>query len=125
MNKNDECFLDLTKFERKEIINKSDSSKIYKFKEIETGHIFAGQMSMIKIGQISKTEIDELKKVLNDISKLKHPCLLKFFGYSPIDFKKQPKPVIITEYFSNGSLSNILELERNQQPIEQWNFTKK
>ena len=82
-------------------------------------------MSMLKIGQISITEIDKLKKELNDIYKLKHPCLLKFYGYSLIDFKKQPKPVIITEYFSNGSLSNILELERNQLPIEGWSFTKK
>ena len=60
------------------------------------------------------------------IRKLNHPCLLKFVGYSPINFKKQLKPVIVTENFSNGSLSNILEVERIKKAnIQGWNETKK
>lgn len=82
-------------------------------------------MSMFTINQISESEINSLTNELIKISNLKHPCLLKFIGYSPIDFKKQRKPVIVTEFFSNGSLSSVLELDRINQPIQGWNSTKK
>lgn len=53
-------FLNLEKYERKDIIGKSDLSKLYKFKNVETDQIFIGQMSMNKINKILKTEIDSL-----------------------------------------------------------------
>lgn len=119
-------FLNLNVFERKDIICKSDLSKLYKFENTETGQIFIGQMSMNKINRLSKSDIGQLSIELEKISKLNHPCLLKFVGYSPIDFKKQPKPVIVTEHFTNGSLSNILEIERiDKANFQVWNLTKK
>ena len=76
-------------------------------------------MTMFKISKLSKSEVDKLKNELEYIAKLNHPCLLKFVGYSPIDFKKQLKPVIVTDYFTNSSLSNLLELDRNKQQIQE------
>lgn len=60
---------------------------------------------MFNINQISESEMNSLANELNKFSNLNHPCHLKFIGYSPIDFKKQRDHVIITEYFSNSSLS--------------------
>ena len=51
--------------------------------------------------------------------------MLKFIGYSPIDFKNSPKPVIVTEYSPNGSLYDILQFERLNNSIQGWDETKK
>lgn len=34
---------------------------------------------------------------------------MKFIEYSPINFKNKPKPVILTEFISNGSLHQLFE----------------
>lgn len=62
---------------------------------------------------------------MNIISRLEHPSILKFIGYSPIDFNKKQKPVIITEFSINGSLGELLELERMKKKIKGWDDTKK
>ena len=62
---------------------------------------------MFEINEIKNNELDKLMQDLNDIMKLNHPSLLKFIGYSPTDFNKRSKPVIVTEYSLNGSLKNI------------------
>lgn len=69
-NEDSGCFLNLSNFERKEIIVKTDSLKIYKFKEIETGKLYAGQMSMLSINQISKSEVNSLTNELKKIAIL-------------------------------------------------------
>lgn len=58
-------------------------------------------------------------------SKLDHPNILKFIGISPFDFEKKPKFTIITELAANGSLENVLELERHGLSPSNWNDTKK
>lgn len=57
------------------------------------------------------------------MTKLNHPSILIFKGYSPINFKKKRKPVIITEFASNGSLDDLIQLERKSKPI--WDSTRK
>ena len=53
-------FLDISKFERKSIILKSDISKLYKLKEKKTGNFFTGQISMLKIGPFSNEVLENL-----------------------------------------------------------------
>ena len=45
--------------------------------------------------------------------------------YNPCNFKQKTKPTIITEYASNGSLDRIIELERLNMAIPEWDDTKK
>lgn len=54
--------------------------------------------------------------------KLNHPFILKYIGYSPINFKKIEKPVIVTEFAPNGSLDDILNSK--ELPIK-WDDTQK
>lgn len=42
-----------------------------------------------------------------------------------IDFKEQRKPVIVTEFFSNVVLEQILDLEKMNKKISGWDKTKK
>ena len=50
---------------------------------------------------------------------------MKFIGFSPVNFKSTPKPVIITELLKNGNLSDLIELERNGLSCSGLNDTKK
>ena len=56
---------------------------------------------------------------------MSHPSLLKFIGFSLFDFKKNLKPVILTEYSSDISLENIIEIKRMNKKILEWTDTKK
>lgn len=47
-----------------------------------------------KISDAPDDIINELKWEIDIISKLDHPLILKFKGYSPTNFKNNPKPVI-------------------------------
>lgn len=66
-----------------------------------------------------------LSREVNIISKLNHPSILKFICYSPINFKKKNKPVIITEFASNGSLKDLISAEREKINNPNWNDTRK
>ena len=118
-------FIDLAKYKRKDIISKGEFSKLYKLQEIDTGLLFSGQISMLKIKKIPKDDLNNFSHELKIIIELNHPSLLKFIGYSPLDFKKSRKPVIVTEYACNGSLEDILHHERIGKSIDGWNETKK
>ncbi|KAK8888320.1 hypothetical protein M9Y10_039386 [Tritrichomonas musculus] len=124
-DESEEIFLDINKFKRENIISKSNLFKVYKFTSKENEMKFIGQMSMINIRPFSKEDISNLKSNFDILYNISHPSLLKFIGFSPVDFKKQQKPVIVTEYASNGTLSHVLEIERDNKDIEGWNFTKK
>lgn len=55
-----------------------------------------------------------MKKIgieLKLISKLDHMSVLKYIGFSPINFKNEPRPVMITELTSNRTLEEILKSE--------------
>lgn len=54
-----------------------------------------------------KANVSNCREV-NFICCLDHPSIMKFIGYSPVDFKKNQCPVIITEYCSNGTLEDML-----------------
>ena len=57
---------------------------------------------------------------------INHLTVLKYIEYSPIDFeKKKPNQVIVLEYAENGSLADIMELERRTlAPVDWDNFKK-
>lgn len=119
------CFIEINDFTRKQLICKSEFSKIYKIKNKKNNEIYSAKVDILNMNKLTKKDIVSISQEINILSKLNHPSIIKFFGYSPVDFKNGPKPVIITEYASNDSLSKIIEKERNGVKIEGWNSTKK
>lgn len=49
------------------------------------------------------------------MSKFQHPSVLKFIGFSTNSFKGKSKPVIITEYAKNGTLSHYILKIKSQK----------
>ena len=95
--------------------------------EKQTNFYYQDKFSLTIIDSIFSSEnLNVLSKEIKVISQLKHPLLLKFIGYSPIDFENQRKPVIVTELPSNGSLAKLLEISRmKNNEVEGWDQTRK
>ncbi|KAK8888432.1 hypothetical protein M9Y10_039502 [Tritrichomonas musculus] len=118
-------FLNIDNYEKKKKIGKGSFGKVYLVEEKTTNQIYAAKIALKKIDKNSSKEMLNISREVNIISKLQHPSILKFIGYSPVDFHNKSKPVIITEYSSNGSLGDILELEKIKKKVKGWNSTKK
>ena len=57
--------------------------------------------------------------------KLNHPSVLKYIGYSPIDFEGKYRPVVISELMVNKNLRKIIEYQRKYEDFSILNETKK
>ena len=118
-------FLDLKNFEKQKLIKKGKNSIIYKVKGINTGNIYVAKISTIIVNKQSRNELIHLSREVNIISQINHPSFLQFIGYSPTNFEEELKPVVIYELPKNGSLSHVLDEERNGHHISAWNDTIK
>ena len=118
-------FLDLKRFKKQSKIGQGSFGQVFKVVENDTEDIYAAKISFTKLDENDKKFLTNLKREVNILSKLNHPSVLKFIGYSPIDFNQNSFPVIITEYSPNGSLEDILKLERRSISHESWSDTKK
>lgn len=54
------------------------------------------------------------------MKQLNHPSILKFIGYSPLDFNNKSKSVIVMEYCQNQTLKHIIDLERQSISAPVW-----
>ena len=103
---------DLFDFITQNKIGSGSYGNIYKVKDKKTGQILVAKISINKIEKDSTSLLLDISREVNILSKLNHPAILKFIYYCPFNFKKKPKPVIITEFASNGSLEDLIKKER-------------
>ena len=120
-------------------VGEGSFGEVFKVKKKETGEIFAAKISLTIIYE--EEEIDEIKdddatkkhnhslirnlvREVNILSKLNHPCIIKFIGFSPVSFNGEKKPVIITDFFPNGTLKDLIKLEQKGLSHEKWNDTR-
>ena len=102
-------FVDLDNFIKIEKIGKGSFGEVLKVKDKQTGEIYAAKIGFKSLEEETKDAKINLAREVNLLSQLNHPSILKFIGYSPYNFDKKNKPIIITEYSSTGSLFDILE----------------
>ena len=115
----------LDKFEKQSKLGEGGFGEVYKVKEKDTGSFYAAKISLKEINENSTSAMISLSREININAKLNHPSILKFVGYSSTNFEGEPKPVIISELSTNGSLGRIIELERMSCAISGWDATKK
>lgn len=117
----------LEKFTKQVKIGEGRFSKVYKIVEKGSEKVYAAKISKTELNDEDKTYVTHLKSEIKTISELNHPSLLKYFGFSPVNFDQKSYPTIITEFESNGSLEEILNNERqkNSPSDSPWNDTKK
>ena len=104
----EEQSFDLNDYILQNKIGSGSYGKVYKVKEKKTGLIYAAKIAIEELDENYISDIKTLSREINIISKLNHPSVLRFIGFSPFNFKKKKRPVIITEFASNGSLDHFL-----------------
>lgn len=108
-----------------ETISQTDTYKLLKIKNNHNGLVYSAKVTTTKLNKLSRRALINISHEINNISQIKHPSILKFIGYSPVDFMKKHRPVIVTEFTSKGTLSEILSKERLEKDVEEWDLTKK
>lgn len=110
--------LNLNKFEIQNELGQGSFSKVYKIRDKETNVIYAAKVIQ------NKHFIDfSISTEISILSHCNHPSIIKLIGYCSNDFNGKKDPVIITEYLQNGTLEDILEVERSGIKIPFWDDT--
>ena len=117
--------IDLSRFKVIEKVGSGAFGDVYKIEEKESGEIYAAKISKNTIKEKSRDEKLNLKREVNTLSQLNHPSVLKFIGYSQKNFDGEKKPVIITEFLSQGSLADLIENSRDPESEDKINDTRK
>lgn len=125
MERENEQTIDLNNFILQNRIGQGSFGKVYKAKSKQTGEIFAVKVCKEEINSNFNDNLMNLSREVNIIAKLNHPSILGFKGFSPFDFKKRPKPVLITEYASYGTLEDFILLEKNKKSESHYDDTRK
>lgn len=99
---------DLSQLILQDNIGRGSFGKVFKVKHKDTNQIYAAKISINKLEAYSEQELLNMSREVSIISKINHPSVLKFIGFNTKSFNKKSKPVIITEYALNGSLSDFI-----------------
>lgn len=121
----EEYTFDLKQYKLKAQVGKGSFGTVYQVKDIKSKEIFAAKISHLEIDKITEDSAKNIVREVNIMSKINHPSIVKFIGYSKTDFEDKPKSVIVTEYLPRGSLSNFIELEVKGLADPQWDSTHK
>lgn len=112
-----------------EVVHTDDDSQLYVVTDQK-----GTQKYMAKVFNDQSDElIKQFSKELSFIRLLKYPSIVNFIGYSEVDFHHQDNPVLLTDFYRRGTLSNVLEIEDqkngrlklHEKGFDDWNNTKK
>lgn len=117
--------LNLDQYEILTAIGSGSFSDVYKIRDKKTGKFYAAKITKQKLDDISSSEYKEFQREIEILSKTSHKLFIKYFGYSPVNFQNEKKPVIITELVNNGTLKSIINLKIEDQLKIGWNGTLK
>ena len=100
---------DLNNFVLQNLIKEDSFIKIYQIKEKKTCEILHAKIFFKNYF---------IPNAFSQISKLNHPSILKYYGYSSIDSENKPNPVLIIEPTSNLRLSDLILSENTNRNIK-------
>lgn len=115
----DTQYLKIKKFKQKEKIRYGAFGSVYKVTDEVSRKMHAAKVIKNEFYEHFKNTKNGiyLMREVTILSHIKYPSIMEFIGYSPIDFKNIFLPTIITEYMSNGSLEDVLKIEREGHSI--------
>lgn len=109
----------IERFKKTEKIGEGSFYSVYKVVDKETSQVYTAMIFKDNEPQ------ENTFRQYDIISKLSHPSIIKYIGYSPVNFSKNSRPTIIFEYYSKGSLREMLLLDRNRSSPPIYDNTKK
>lgn len=120
-------FLELNQYLILNQIGSGAFGKVYLIKDKNMNQKYAAKVSIFMVDENTedKSETPALFREINLLSMLDHSAILNFIGYSQVAFNGDLTPTIITEYACNGSLYDLLQMEKSGLSIDGWHATKK
>lgn len=98
--------------------------KFYKVQNVDDNKKqFMAKKPYSKIENFFMNEIINISREMNIILQVNHPSVVKTIGYSPVNTKNLPYPVIVTEKYS--PLIKTLEIVRTKGEYNNWDDTLK
>ena len=115
--------IDIKRFKKIKRINKGGFGVVYKVEEKKTGENYAA-----KVIDCNDDE-EKCESIINrEVSIMllaKHPTIIKFIGYSKVDFHDEKNVTIIMELAQNGSLRDVLtKIQEHDGPKDYTNTTR-
>ena len=98
--------IDLTQYEKQKSLGFGGFAEVRQVQHKLTQKIYAAKCSLYPQITINP---DETSREVRIMSRLNHPCILKFYGFSRTDFSEDPKPVLLLEYAPNQSLKDQMD----------------
>lgn len=123
MNSGDQ--LDINNFEVIQRIGTGTFSEVFVVKEKNSGKFYAAKVPLKPINEFRDSEKKDINREFSIMCKLNHPAILKMIGYCSENFNGEEKPTIITEFYSNGTLSQKIAAERENKQQDNWDDTTK
>lgn len=117
--------ISLKNYQKLSKIGQGSFGIIYKVNDKMSDELLAAKISKENVDDINDEVLFDLYREVNIMSKLNHPCILKFIGYSNVNFEQEEHPTIITEFLKNGSLKQVLMNESLSMAPPKWNNTTK
>lgn len=115
--------VDINQFKKVKRINKGGFGTIYSVQNKKDGKIYAAKI--IDCGD----DEDQCKKIIDrEVSimlSVQHKTLIKFYGYSILDFQDEHNVTIIMEFAVNKSLSELFERIQNDSIPEMYTNTNR
>ena len=117
-------FHNLNKYEKQDKIRNCAVSSVYKVKDRMSGKFYSAKIANV-IQNYSEEEMKDISREVEQLKEMKHPSIQRIVGFSIFDFDGQLKPVVIGEYSTDRTLSDIIQTERKGQIYPGWNDTKR
>ena len=110
-------FVNLDNFEDLELIANKGEYEFHKIRQKDTDTLYYAIIYTDELEDIGKNQITNLYRELSIYPTLNHPSIVKFIGYSPVNFSSDPNPVIITEYSPMHALNPSLFTDNTKKLI--------
>ena len=123
-------FLDFQNYEKIKLLKKYEYFHINKvicevhlIKQKDTGKLFVANITHPEDEHENRKSPQRLINNLYELNQ--HPSILKIVGHSKIKSENRTQTVVITEFHSKGTLSDMIESEKVGNSVDGWSNTKK
>lgn len=105
------CNIDLSNFDRIQLIKKCGCGCIYKVREKRTKKYFIAK-TLEFTGCDDETKEKNINHEIEIIMSVNNPTLIKIYGFSRFSFQNRPNVTLIMDRYEKGSLHDVLDLLR-------------
>ena len=120
--------VDIHHYNKIKQIGKGMFGKVYLVQNKKTNEYLAAKVididleELILNGTVSDSIALDIYREIEIISNLNHPTLIKFYGYSFLDFEDKKAVTLFLNYIENGALKNFC-YEKSRIPNEKYDST--